>query len=70
MENKSSAPVDLRNAAPVQESPQASSSGSGPFVGPAGFSVTEKKTAGSEGPGMGSAKRLNSDDQMPGPVYP
>lgn len=70
MDNKSSASVDLRNAPPVEESAQVSASGTGPSVGPAGFSVTERKVGGSEGPGTGKAVRLNSDNQMPGPAYP
>lgn len=70
MENKSGAPRDLRNAAPVEESAQVSASGTGPDVGAPGLSVTERKAPGSEGPGVGSAKKLNSDDQMPGPAYP
>ena len=67
---KSGAPRDLRNAPPQEESSQVSTGGACCDVGPAGFSVTERSAPGSEGPGMGNAKRLNSDDQMPGPSYP
>jgi len=70
MDNKSSGYYDLRSAAPKQESAQVSASGSGPYVGPAGPSVTERSASGYEGPGMGKARVLNSDNQMPGPTYP
>ncbi len=61
--------VDLRNAPPVEESKQASCGPACCDVGPAGFSITERATPGVTG-GMGNAKVMNSDDQMPGPAYP
>lgn len=65
MENMSSGYKDVRSEPPVQESKQVSASGTGPSVGPAGFSVTEKPASGWEGPGIGSKTRMNSDGQMP-----
>jgi len=70
MQNMSSGYKDLRSAAPVEESKQVTASGTGPSVGQDGPSVTERAAPGSEGPGMGNAKVLNSDGQMPGPSYP
>lgn len=61
--------TDMRNAPPVEESRMVSAGPACCEVGPAGMSVTEKPASGSEGPGRGSAVRLNSDDQMPGPTY-
>lgn len=69
MDNKSSAPSDLRSAPPVQESPQVTAGAACCSVGPAGPSITERSVAGTTGT-MGNAKVLNSDDQMPGPSYP
>lgn len=70
MQNMSSGYKDLRSEAPVEESAQVKASGTGPSVGQNGPSVTERAASGSEGPGMGSARVLNSDGQMPGPAYP
>lgn len=70
MENKSSGYVDLRSPPPVQASKNISCSGTGPYVGPAGLSATERSAPGSTGPGMGNVKKLNSDDAPIGPTYP
>jgi hypothetical protein len=53
-----------------QGCPMVSTSGTGPSVGPAGLSVTERPAPGSTGPGVGNARRLNSDDAPVGPRYP
>ena len=70
MENKSGPSVDLRNAAPVEESPQISTSGTGPSVGTGSETPYLAKGTPYEGPGMGNLKKLNSDDAPVGPTYP
>ena len=67
--SKTTGGTDLRSAPPKEESAQVTAGGACCEVGPAGLSVTEKKAPGWEGPGVGSAKVLNSDNQMPGPTY-
>ena len=70
MENKSGSPIDLRSAPPIQESPQVTASGTGPSVGTGSETPYLAKGTGYEGPGMGSLKKLNSDDAPVGPTYP
>lgn len=68
--SKTTMGVDLRPEPPKEEFSHVTAGPACCDVGPAGLSVTEKSAPGSEGPGVGSAKVLNSDNQMPGPAYP
>lgn len=70
MDNKSSQGPRIDNT-PANLPPMVSAApGVGNYAESSGGDQYQFQTGkGYEGPGMGSAKKLNSDDQMPGPSY-